>query len=638
MLVYTAYERIKQQILENQQRQWDAMTDYWQWQLWYRESAFGEHEYDQEREAQRQGSMARGPVVGPAALSMNQQHSQLAHAQECPIAADTYSAHTQTEPVFLYWDRGMPARHEMHGPMGTHRADNNNVSQGGLHSATDTRERRSGAMLAKDCRRLRPSPVGESRLYSEHRQVCEQTLMSDGDGSLPETHRKVDSSLHRPSSPSTLRERSRLMTQRSKTSLNRLLNTVMDNATALSVPGSRCHRYAEEDGPCPPSTSPSAHSPKSPPRRALPVIRISRRAEFFVPDDDSDLDSEGTLEDPLANSVTKRILTPMDRVTPAQHDNDSEDSDQHGSNDEEDDQSGEFLTINQQDRHKPLAHPAGSVRRPSLLSELFMAEKLQTTQRKTIPKSTTDSMLSSTKSSRCPSAVNSDGEDSHSSLVPRSYLLAPHSFERQSPQSNQHRQRLHPFSEQHLVCTASRDEHLKSPLVRSKKSVFKKLDELVVVTSNEDDIDRTVCLMPPSSPGYHTEMSNQGSSLSLPCQATACTPVSDVPSTATIPAAKSATSSLNHPNQSNHTSLSTPAGTCCSHPTTATSTACAVASSTSKTTVKSNVSEAITATKASAGGVGLPNWAPTHVQDHARSFYGLFTSSVSRALSAAPVT
>ncbi|KAG0366013.1 hypothetical protein BGZ54_005948 [Gamsiella multidivaricata] len=404
----------------------------------------------------------------------------------------------------------------------------------------------------------------------------------------------------------------------------------------------------------------SAHRPTIGPR-------ASTKAKFFVCDEDSEEELEtGSLDQDIDRGTG--ALQAMPNMEPKC---DRGQERVHGDQSEFEDDKKSFPGLAVPHTHHRIyfQHPsiacASGVegRRQSLLSDLFMAEKLLAAQRAALNKGAqgiaaqkTPSTLSNS-SSCCHSTANSDGEASPSKTTLlhqhyRSTREQPHQtiseLEHQFLQSNQS-QRFgdHLPAQQHddLVVTkdvTSYDRTPSSPLRRTKKSMFKKLDELAVDTAlTEDTSERAAYLSPASLPQFAPP-------LSIPFPVAPATTASDkaicktnlvttLPSASALPPFKCSTKQNN---------LSTPPSsavkTCrCTPATPTTTTAFATATSKYTATASSESAASIAAAAAnSVGGGGVfSGWSRVyHVQTQVHSLYGQLTSSIQRALSTATAT
>lgn len=242
-------------------------------------------------------------------------------------------------------------------------------------------------------------------------------------------------------------EQGLLLAQRSKTSLNRLLDTVLDNATTLAESSSANCAYSDsEDKPSLPTATPALRTAPSQPRQPA-------RAKFFVCDSDEESDDEEEEEEEAY-------------FFPRRSEDNFGDCEDSGTDEAETEEEG-LPTTNT----SSLQSAPGTVRRQSLLSDLFMAEKQREQfQQPSKPIRPSMARTCSTYSSRCPSAANSDGEST---------------FSRMTPVPEVYQDRGHHHHHQHYPHHTSLDaedkiqepEKPKSPLVRTKR-VFKNLDEL----------------------------------------------------------------------------------------------------------------------------------------------------------------
>lgn len=287
-----------------------------------------------------------------------------------------------------------------------------------------------------------------SSVVSTLSPISTSTSSSSSQRTIVETGSLLKSSVRSAS------EQGLLLAQRSKTSLNRLLDTVMDNATTLAESSSANCAYSDSED------KPSLLIESTPtPARISPSSRQPSRAKFFVCDSDEEEDEE-----------EEEFLFPR-----RSEDNfgDFEDS---GTDEAETEENEESLVMRAPNTTSPKPAP-GIVRRQSLLSDLFLAEK----QREQLhpSKSIQPSLArtSSTYSSRCPSAANSDGESTFSRMAPLPEDHQDH---------GQHHHRRHHHHPHRINLDAGSEiqepEKPKSPLVRTKR-VFKNLDELASLST-----------------------------------------------------------------------------------------------------------------------------------------------------------
>ncbi|KAG0037517.1 hypothetical protein BGZ82_002382 [Podila clonocystis] len=264
-------------------------------------------------------------------------------------------------------------------------------------------------------------------------------------------------------------EQSLLLAQRSKTSLNRLLDTVMDNATTLAESSSANCAYSDSED------KPSLLKGSAPtPTRISPSSCQPSRAKFFVCDSDEEEDEEEE-----------------EFFFPRRSEDNFGDFEDSGTDEAETEEEEEGFVMRAPNTPSPKPAP-GMVRRQSLLSDLFLAEK----QREQLhpSKSIRPSLArtSSTYSSRCPSTANSDGESTFSQMAPVPEDHQDHS---------QHHHRRH-HRPQRINLDAGSEiqepEEPKSPLVRTKR-VFKNLDGLASLSTTSPTCNITSSFSPSSS-------------------------------------------------------------------------------------------------------------------------------------------
>ncbi|KAF9963466.1 hypothetical protein BGZ70_007403, partial [Mortierella alpina] len=457
----------------------------------------------------------------------------------------------------------------------------------------------------------------------------------------------------RPYSPSVLSspiqtvrnasERGRLLAQRSKTSLNRLLNTVIDNAAALTAESISRHNLASGEKHCRPTTPPTRCL-----RRPSPKPRQSSKAKFFVADDEDSDDEESEAEDSLVQPIL---------VADAQHD--TEDCQDHSH------YKGNGLSAGKNRSapppHRSLPPPSmaphttatdspGTLRRQSLLSDLLMAEKLSAAQRPPASSAANHDMVGCPAgqpvldpSSGYHSASNSDGESSNPGTYSKQHAYpSALSAAQQSPQSNlrqPHQYREHPYSQQRyqrhdlpmVKASLGHGREPRPPLIRTRKSMFKNLDELAALASTPPaaaDEDMVKSSMLSTSAISSSSTGSTAKSLSV---VSSDPPLADGPVGPSI--ARPAPSNVLNAHavlSSSSAAATVHSNGCCSHPTTATTTACATASATS---TMAHVSSAATMATAATGGNVPSGWARAHMPTQFHSVYGLLTSSVQRALS-----
>ncbi|KAF9363561.1 hypothetical protein BGX34_003810 [Mortierella sp. NVP85] len=356
-----------------------------------------------------------------------------------------------------------------------------------------------------------------------------------------------------------------------------------------------------------------------------PMTSRGPKPKFFVcDDDDSDEEyEEEQLDWASRGSFRFPSVTPCGGVID-HHDSDI-DIDDDGQDRNMDD--GAPLKQYQAFPHISQFSPANGIRRQSLLSDMLLAEKLMATQGAASRRAST--MLSSNGTPRCPSSGNSDGEMSHSGVPagrhlyrsPRSTVQPPPQtlagLAHQSIQSNQ-RQGDRSF-------THSRNKE--SGLRRTKKSMFKNLDELVEKT------EQTSCssLPPISTCQFAMSPSCRAVSEAAFTGSTSPSEIASAPSSPSSPSPlKSSSKKHNLP------TLPSTINTCCRTPATATTTT-AFATATSKCTTSASSASAATAAAAAAGssnGGMTSGWTripPVQAQVH--SLYGQLTSAIQRAIS-----
>lgn len=274
-------------------------------------------------------------------------------------------------------------------------------------------------------------------------------------------------------------EQGLLLAQRSKTSLNRLLDTVLDNATTLAESSSANCAYSDsEDKPSLPTATPTPRTAPSQPRQPA-------RAKFFVCDSDEESEEE---EEEEAYFFPRRS-----------EDNfgDCEDS---GTDEAEAQEEGPVMRAPSTNASS-FQSASGMVRRQSLLSDLFMAEK-QREQIQQPSKPIRPSMVRtcSTYSSRCPSAANSDGESTFSRMAP-----VPEVY--QDRGHHRHHQHYPHHTNLDAENEIQEPEKFKSPLTRTKR-VFKNLDELASLSTSS-----TCNISPPSSASSTSSIASTSTAL-----------------------------------------------------------------------------------------------------------------------------
>ncbi|KAF9175348.1 hypothetical protein BGX20_006401 [Mortierella sp. AD010] len=462
------------------------------------------------------------------------------------------------------------------------------------------------------------------------------------------------SSLQHPPSPSVLAsslqtvryasEQGKLFAQRSYSSLNRLLDSVMDNATALTESGPR-QIENEEDG-----------------------------------EDEEDEEDEPKHEDqhPKVPHFIK-VRSSMEFIDYCRGDfqafeqlGDNEDIDQ-----EDYFRKAALFKHDQKPIHTsvsgPLSDVPGMGRRQSLLSDLFMTEKLLAAQRASSCKAVNNNTTIWVRLPLYPdpplsrrSAISPEGDDLFSAVVDpqqidRSTQLKTQptcqtlvGLTHQSIQSSHH-QHQHfddriPLREELASpkVMAGHEMTPKSPLKRTKKSMFKNLDELAVdTTADGQEADAT----------EHFIVQSQQPDLTSANSVTATAPTYEIPDCKTAfvtispafipaPASPSPSPPKSSKKLSPHSTSTSPAKACrCSPATATTKTAFATVSATSKcTATTSPVFSAVTAAAAIAantgiGGDNFSSWAQVyHFQAHIQSFYEHLSSSIQKAISTSSET
>ncbi|KAI8354304.1 hypothetical protein B0O80DRAFT_55259 [Mortierella sp. GBAus27b] len=434
-------------------------------------------------------------------------------------------------------------------------------------------------------------------------------------------------------------EQGRRLAHRSRNSINRLLDCVMDNAAAFAESGSWHSRYSDIDHRIPFSIhSPTSGRPQGPSM----TPRIHPRPKFFVCDEDEDEDEDVSDEECVEEDWASRSSSRFPSTTSSggvigHYDNDTTDIHFEGPSRIRD---ADEMPIKQHPAFPHISPSLNAGRRHSLLSDMLLAEKRLATQgaaSRRPTNSTTSSwastMLSSNSSSRCPGSGNSDGEISHAGIATgRHPLSSSQTSTHQSIQSNQ-RQGDKPF-----VHPCNRETALR----RAKKSVFKNLDELVVKSSP---------LAAPSS-AYQTPMSPTSSPISEETSFADMFPqprIASSSSSSSTPAATTTSTPSSPPSplkslgkkQHNLPTLPSTINTCCCSPATATTTtAFATATSQCTTSASSTSAATVAAAAANSGSSGMNSgWTrfpPVQAQVH--SFYGHLTSAIQRAISTTTTT
>ncbi|KAF9395113.1 hypothetical protein BGX21_010075 [Mortierella sp. AD011] len=517
------------------------------------------------------------------------------------------------------------------------------------------------------------------------------------------------SSLQHPPSPSVLAsslqtvryasEQGKLFAQRSYSSLNRLLDSVMDNATALTESGPRqMYHHSSGDSHISLTNSPSTKGSKasaitstSTTLKRPPLARNhSSKATFFVCEDDSENEEDGEDEEDEEDEPKHedqhpkvphfiKVRSSMEFIDYCRGDfqafeqlGDNEDIDQ-----EDYFRKAALFKHDQKPIHTsvsgPLSDVPGMGRRQSLLSDLFMTEKLLAAQRASSCKAVNNNTTIWVRLPLYPdpplsrrSAISPEGDDLFSAVVDpqqidRSTQLKTQptcqtlvGLTHQSIQSSHH-QHQHfddriPLREELASpkVMAGHEMTPKSPLKRTKKSMFKNLDELAVdTTADGQEADAT----------EHFIVQSQQPDLTSANSVTATAPTYEIPDCKTAfvtispafipaPASPSPSPPKSSKKLSPHSTSTSPAKACrCSPATATTKTAFATVSATSKcTATTSPVFSAVTAAAAIAantgiGGDNFSSWAQVyHFQAHIQSFYEHLSSSIQKAISTSSET
>ncbi|KAG0302823.1 hypothetical protein BGZ98_007197 [Dissophora globulifera] len=310
------------------------------------------------------------------------------------------------------------------------------------------------------------------------------------------------------------------LAQQSRASLHRLLDSVIDNATALTEAR---HLHS------PDRASPRLHT--RPHRSMLPAAthltptnqsdrptmasrrRSIAKAKFFVCEEDSDeddYDDDDDDDDRLNDAEAVRTDRPIARLNQAITGNYSTSQSDDSSSSDDRDNFYQRPLYGTPTRHQALKmSTSGLARRHSLLSDLFLAEKLSAAKSPTIaggaastskrgpPSTMTTTTTTSTLSSCCPSTGNSDEELSYADPTVQQTVHRPSVLTRQQAQEvrtvwpNQRRivdrsYTLHHSDDDndHDIRAISTIAHnsavSKAQLQRTKRSVFKRLDGLAV--------------------------------------------------------------------------------------------------------------------------------------------------------------
>lgn len=345
----------------------------------------------------------------------------------------------------------------------------------------------------------------------------------------------------------------RLLAQRSRSSLNRFLGAVVEATSSpsggLSGPTSQepyrhyqntrqpfggwepCDRQHEPvctppvPTPQPPQIMTITNTPPSPQKRPPSSRQLSARAKFFVCEEDSDDESE---DEPPQSSVTPPQLVPN---VPSKGEHSEYADCEVSFSDQEEDKTEERVFEKKSVVLHCALHPSQDGRldmgrRHSLLSDMLMAEKMRsrtlesTTTGSKHPRSNGHHHVSSKSLSRCHSAANSDGESSHVGVVPTPELYpATSPCLRHTPPPttpafvHHHHNRhfyTHPEGNQAQDTDVGHGLHIHHPtvrpsgLTRTKKSMFKNLDELALMAPT-NPLDS-----PTASPGRCSPLPEQG--------------------------------------------------------------------------------------------------------------------------------
>ncbi|KAG0343215.1 hypothetical protein BG005_002538, partial [Podila minutissima] len=341
-------------------------------------------------------------------------------------------------------------------------------------------------------------------------------------------------------------ERGRHLAQRSRSSLNRFLGAVVEATSALSSglsgPTSQesygnyqnirqlAHGGSEPyDRQCAPMCTPSAPTPPQPPqtltisntRPSQPSRQLSARAKFFVCEEDSDDESDDDVEPPQYHVAPHQLVPTVPYKD--DHPEHPEYADCEASScDQEQDEAEEGIfekkpVIPQSALHPSRDNHPDMGRRQSLLSDLFMAEKMRASQQRA-SESTTGAKhsrpnghrhMSASKSlSRCHSTANSDDESSQVGVAPTPELYPT------TPAYVHHLPNRHYYTHHEAIQAQDMEvdhglhiHHPKMPksgLTRTKKSMFKNLDELALMASANP------LGSPTASPGRCSPQSEQG--------------------------------------------------------------------------------------------------------------------------------
>ncbi|KAF9114200.1 hypothetical protein BGX27_011473 [Mortierella sp. AM989] len=624
------YENVKRKILESQQQHWEALAEYWHWYLWHRDSDFSGNVF----------------MVDPQSSSVS-----LSCTSASPMAVIQHEAQALT---FNSCSKVQYPLNEPQGPIRYYAGDCYNTDRHGtmikdmsLFQSHTEKGGASGAMLNKDIRKHQGQGSTEPRPISEPLLAREPTLISDrADGH------------------------------------HRLLDSVMDNATTLTESSSR-HQYQSGDENRPtlaeslPTKTIRQLSITSSSATRQPSTRIhNSKAKFFVCEDDSEEDEEAEQEqdDQYFNAPSFiKVRSSMELIgfchsdfqvfkQPDQNDYDLDDYEQDQDQDQDTDEEDYF------EKRVSAPIPSGGApemgRRHSLLSDLFMAEKLLVAQSASSSKAGNSNTTTTRAQPRLyPSPplhrynnASSEGDDPFRVAVnPQQLNQSTHlealstcqtlvGLAHQSIQSNHHQyqnfgDRIFTQAELTLPKAKTCQERTpESPLKRTKKSMFKNLDELAVDLITEYQENNILDSSIPQSP--HPESTSTNSAIAS--ETYTCKTNLVTLSPALTPTSSTSTSPLNASSKKPppHSTLPSPAKTCrCSPATATTKTAFATVSATSKciapaSSVFSAVS--VAAAVAATAGVGEDNYGWNQVynlQTHLQSICENLSSSIQRAIS-----
>ncbi|KAF9434255.1 hypothetical protein BGZ76_008326 [Entomortierella beljakovae] len=405
-----------------------------------------------------------------------------------------------------------------------------------------------------------------------------------------------------------------LLAQKSRTSLNKLLDSVMDNAAALAE---------------------SKHQPQLNSISTTTAATITRNcssAKFYIDDDDSSEEEEEESEEGDEQS----FLSTPGSIKAHQKDYYRERSEQDIFHEKD-----QFIKASSPGGLNTSApHPIQSSgylelgRRQSLLSNMLIAEKHLAAQRASSSKHLNSSAIGKPRQSSFPSISypchnsNLQGGDSIGFTV-NSQLEAQSSLKISIGGARPHEEIIVPNQINNFEKIP-----ISPPLRRTKTSLFKNLDGLISNPSNEN----------------RQEVSSRQSQGQQP---TVVSKIAPIMATASEPNdCKTVHVILDKPNTHSqiishrkkytpHSTLPAPTKTCrCSPATATTKTAFATVSATSKCTATTTSSAAsIAAAIAATACIGEDNtlgWAQmNHIQTQIQSVYGHITSSIQKAISTA---